>query len=114
MNWPLRIALLAGAVWLLFFVWRSVRGSRMQAETSFFWIAFSALLVLLGAFPQLIIGIAHAIGVESPVNFVFLCVIFLLILRIFSLDRKLDRVRNQMIRMTQQYAIEHREEGKQE
>lgn len=114
MNLVLRIILLIGALWMLAYVARSVRASKMKAETSFYWIAFSVLLVLIGVFPQAIIWLAKEIGIESPVNFVFLSVIFLLILRIFSLDRKLDKLQSQFTRLIQQYAIDHREEGRKE
>ena len=108
MTVTLRVMLLIGAVWMLFYVVRSVRKSRMKAETTFYWILMAVLLVVMGAFPDLVFRAAQAIGIESPVNFVFLLIIFLLIVHLFSMDRKLEKAKHQLTQLTEQYAIDHR------
>ena len=109
MPLTLRLLLLAGALWMLVFVIRSVRKSRMSAETSFYWIAFAALLVLMGAFPGIVFWITNRIGIESPVNLVFLVILFLLLVHVFSMERKLEKVQHQLTQLTQQYAIDKKE-----
>lgn len=78
----------------------------MSAETSFYWIAFAALLVLMGAFPGIVFWVTDKIGIESPVNLVFLVILFLLIVHVFSMERKLEKAQHQLMQLTQQYAID--------
>ena len=107
MTITLRVLLLLGALWMTTYVVRAVRRSRMKAESSFFWIFTVSLLVLMGAVPEIVFWAAGAIGIESPVNFVFLIVIMLLIIRLFSVDRKLEKAQHQLTQLTEQYAIDH-------
>ena len=52
---------------------------------AFFWIVFSFVLMVIGVFPGIAMFFAKVVGVQSPVNFVYLVVIFLLLLRTFML-----------------------------
>lgn len=105
MALSLRIILLLGAIWLLFYVLSSVRRSRMRTVDSFFWIAVAVLFVVLGIFPGLVIGLSKCIGVESPANLLFLLVVFLLIVHIFAMDRKIAKLQHQLQEMVQRTAI---------
>ena len=107
----LRIILLLGAVWLLSHVLRSVRRSGMKTTDSFSWIALAVLFVVLAVFPHLLIALAKWIGVDSPANLLFLLVTFLLIIKIFSMDRKIAKLQQQMLEMVQRTAIKECEEG---
>lgn len=106
----LRIILLLGAVWLLSHVLRSVRRSGMKTTDSFSWIALAVLFVVLAVFPHLLIALAKWIGVDSPANLLFLLVTFLLIIKIFSMDRKIAKLQQQMLEMVQRTAIKECEE----
>lgn len=105
MSLPLRIILIVGAVWLLFYVLRSIHHSRMRTGDSFFWIALAALFVIMGAFPGLVFGISGWVGVESPANFLFLLVVFVLIVKIFAMDRKIAKQQHQILELVQRSAI---------
>ena len=110
MSLAMRILLIIGACWMLTFVLRSVRRSRMRTEESFFWIAFAVLMVILAAFTDIIGTLSGWIGVESPANLIFLMVIFLLILKIFALDRKAAKLQHQLTELIQRKAIEGAQE----
>ena len=112
MSVPVRILLLAGAVWTFIYVFRCIRKEKMKDDESFYWIIAAGVLVLLAVFPEIITELAWALGVESPVNLVFLIVIFMLIFKIFFMDRKLAALRHQTTEMIKKTAIEKLNEEK--
>ena len=112
MSVPVRILLLAGAVWTFIYVFRCIRKEKMKDDESFYWIIAAGVLVLLAVFPEIITELAWALGVESPVNLVFLIVVFMLILKLFFMDRKLAALRHQTTEMIKKTAIEKLNEEK--
>ena len=90
MSVYLRILLVIGSIITLLFVLHKVKQSKMQVFDTIVWVAFSVLLVLLGAFPRIVMIIKSLIGIESSVNCVFLLIIFFLIVEQFGLSVKLS------------------------
>lgn len=82
----------------------------MQIADSLYWIIFVAILVILSIFPQIANYACIWLGVISPVNFVFLAIIFLLLLKVFSLSVKISFLENKLQNLVQEYAIDKLEE----
>lgn len=101
----LRLFLIVGSLAAAVNVLRRVRKSRMTMENSIFWVLFSLVLVLLGAIPEIAEWFSGLLGVQSPVNLVYLMVIFLLLVRVFIQDQRLARQESQITRMAQTMAI---------
>lgn len=70
-----------------------------------FWMAFPAALVILSVFPGIATWAAKMLGVQSPVNFIFLAVIFILIVKIFSLSLRISQLDTKIRTLTQEIAI---------
>jgi len=64
-------------------------------------------LVVVSVFPDIIILISNWIGIESPANFVFLCIIFLLLLKVFLLSLHISKQQYQIQQLAQIVAIEN-------
>lgn len=105
MSITVRVLLLIGALSSFVYVFLNIRKSKMKAEEAFFWIGTAGLLVVLAVFPGFATWLSWVIGIESPANLVFLVVIFLLVMKIFLLDRKLAAMRHQMTELIQNTAI---------
>jgi len=101
----LRVLLIAGALLTAIFFVRLIRKRRLQIDHTIFWMLFSMLLLLIAIFPQIITWLAGILGFVSPANFVFLMIIFLLILRLFSVTLKISRLEQQVASLTQNLAI---------
>lgn len=112
MNITLRVFLVVSAVAVLYFVVRKIRKSKFEASDSIFWLFFIALLVVLAAFPQVSYGLAGILGFESPSNFVFLCVIAILLIRIFSLTAKVSLMRTKLDSLVQEVALDRNERAR--
>ena len=112
MSWAMRVLLIIGSVITAFYVLKKIRRSRMRTEDSLFWLFFALILVILGVFPGIAIGVSEWIGVQSPANLVFLVVIFLLIVRVFMMDQQLSKLRQQVTNTVQRVALDELEEKK--
>lgn len=105
MNLTLRIFLVVSAIAVLYFVIRKIKKSKFEAGDSIFWLLFIVLLVLLGLFPQISYSLSRIFGFESPSNFIFLCVIAILLIRVFSLTAKVSLLRTKLDSLVQEVAI---------
>lgn len=106
MSNSIRIMLLIGAVFTFIYVFKGVKKARFRAQETFFWLFISLIFVLLSIFPMIVDWLSRLLGVSSPINLVFLVVIFLLMIKIFSMDRKAAKMEHQMTEMTQKVAID--------
>ncbi len=94
----LRILLFISSFLSFIFVARRLKKSEVKLYDTTFWILLSAVFVVLSAFPGIGIGLAELIGVQSPVNLIFLIIIFCLLahcfvqsLRFSALEDKFER-----------------------
>lgn len=101
----LRIVLMLGAFLNFIFVCIKLRRSQLKFTSAFFWIFFSAILLLLGAFPQIGIVCAKEFGVISPVNFIYLVIIALLVLRSFLLTIRVSELENKLHELVEELAV---------
>ncbi len=106
MSSSVRILLLIGAVFTFLYIFKGVKKSRFRAQETFFWLFLSLLFVLLGIFPGIVDWMSRMLSVASPINLVFLVVIFLLLIKIFAMDRKIARLEHQATEMSQKIAID--------
>lgn len=105
MNISLRLFLAVSALIVLYFVVRRIKKSRFEAADALFWLFFIFALVVLALFPQISYGLSGVLGFESPSNFVFLCVIGILIMRVFSLTAKTSLMRMKLDSLIQEIAL---------
>lgn len=102
----LRVILLIAAIGLVVFLLHSIKKSRMSIEDALFWMGFSFLILLMSIFPEIPSFLSDTIGFMSPVNFVFLFFIFVLIIRDFLSNRRISQLENRVKELTQQIALD--------
>jgi len=95
------IVSIANCVWVL----QRIRKAQVKIEDTVFWILFSALLVLMSLFPKIVDWGAKLLGIQSSVNFIFLVIIFILILKVFRMTMKLSVLESKLAAFAQSYAI---------
>ena len=105
MLMPLRIILLISSILLFLFIYRKLKKSQLQLMEAFFWITFSAIILVLGIFPEIGIYFAKVFGVISASNFIFLSIISLLIIKSFLLTIKVSSLEQKVINLVQEIAI---------
>ncbi len=105
MNYILRIFLLTGSVITFVFISRYIKKSRVRIEDTMFWVIFAAVLVVIGVFPDIPLCISRFLKIESPANFVFLRIIFVLLINRFFMSMKISRLEIKLRELTQYIAI---------
>lgn len=108
MSLSLRIALIVISALTMIFVLRKIRKSQMKIDDAVFWIIASFFFVIVSIFPIIIDFASDLFNIISPVNFLFLCVIFVLLLKVFFQSVKMSQIENKLQTLIQTYAIEHR------
>ncbi len=101
--------LIFGAVLMTYYILKRIRQSKLQIEYSIFWIIFAGILLVFSIFPFLVAMLTRAIGMELPVNFIFLFFIFILILKAFFQTIETSALENKVRNLTQRLAIEEKD-----
>ena len=110
MSLALRILLIfcsAGSFW---YIIRRIKKAQIRIEDSIFWIFFWAVIVLLSLFPEMVYFFTNLLGVMSPVNFVYLVIIFILLLKVFLMSIKLSQLENKIKNLAEEIAINQKKE----
>ncbi|HFR3714880.1 TPA: DUF2304 domain-containing protein [Streptococcus suis] len=100
-----QILLILTAVLASTFILLNIRKSNIQIENSIFWFFFSAVLVIFACLPEMITRLSRWIGIESPANFVFLAIIFLLILNQYRMTLKQAKLEMKLRELIQYIAV---------
>ena len=108
MSIVLRILMLIGAVSLLIFMLKRIRQSKLKIEYAVFWIVFAAVLVFMSLFPFVFYWISDLIGFQSPINMIYLVIIFILIVKLFLTSLQISQLENKIDNLVQKIAIEKR------
>ena len=83
-----------------------IRKSKMQIDDAVFWVVFSVMLIVFAVFPRIIYILTDITGIQSPANLMFLVIIFVLILKIFSMSIKISVLESKLVKLVQELALE--------
>lgn len=108
MSIYIRILLIIGACSLMAFMFKKIRQSKLKIEYTIFWFCFSSVLVLMGIFPKVVSKVSRILGFKSPVNMVFLIIIFILIVKLFFNTIQISALENKIDSLAQQIAIDRK------
>ncbi len=105
MSAQLGLLLVAGSIFTFLFMMRLIRKAAVRIEDSIFWILFSFLLIILSAFPGIAFFLSDVLKVQSPINLVYLVIIFVLIVNQFYMTLKISRMMIRQKELIQQIAL---------
>lgn len=106
MNLTLRLLLVVCAALAVALMLRKIRKGQMAIADATFWFLFGLSLLVLAIFPQIAYFFSNLFNVESPSNFVFLYVIAVLFVKVFSLSAQVSQLRSKQAFLTQEVALE--------
>lgn len=78
MSVGLRIGLLLASIMVMVLIIVTIHKQRLNIKYSIVWILWSLLTLLMAAFPETFYGLSDFLGIQMPVNTVFLIMIGLL------------------------------------
>lgn len=109
MSTVLRITLIVVCVAACTYVLRKIRRAQMEIDDAIYWILVSIALVIISIFPQIPDFFSDLLGIQSPSNFVFLAVIFIVICKLFSLSLEVSLLKQKLKSTIQNVAIREKE-----
>ena len=83
-----------------------IRKAKMQIEDAVFWVLFSFLLILLAVIPRVLYFFTELLGMQSPANLLFLVIIGLLLMKVFSMSIKMSLLEEKLKTLAQNEALE--------
>lgn len=108
MGIVLRLLLIAASLSTMLYILRRIRHAKLQIEYAIFWLIFSGMLLVVSVFPSVMIMITRAVGMQSPINCVFLLVIFALMIKLFMQTIEHSQLEDKLKQLTQRLAIEEK------
>lgn len=111
MGSGLRIILIVSAILLFLYMIKKIRQSKMKIEHTIFWLFFSVILIIMGIFPRIVYIVSKWMGFQSPVNLVFLMIIFILIVKNFLATLQISQLENKVDNLVQYVAIEKKHDN---
>ena len=114
MSLVLRIVLIAASLLTTLYIMKKIRNSKAQIEDAIFWILLAFMLIVISIFPGIPTMISQMLGIMAPVNFLFLFMIFVLLVKIFSMSLKVSALETRLRNLTQDIAIRNKKEDEYE
>lgn len=108
MGFVLRLLLIFASLFTTLYILKRIRQAKLQIEYAIFWLLFAGVLIVMSIFPSLMIMLTRAVGMQSPINCVFLVVIFTLMLKIFMQTIEHSQLEDKVKQLTQRLAIEEK------
>lgn len=109
MSLTLRILLIVVSILASLLVLKKIRKTQMNVVDSIFWIFFSLLLVFISIFNNVVVFFTNLFGIESPSNFVFLAIIFVIIIKLFMLSVQVSQLKTRLTSLVQSVAIKEKQ-----
>lgn len=111
MSGIIRFLLIIGAILLFFYMIKRIRQSKVKIEASIFWLVFSVLLIFMGIFSPVVYWVSDLLGFQSPISFVFLTIIFILIVKNFFMTIQISQLEHKVDELTQRIAIDRKNDN---
>lgn len=106
MTVMLRICLIVASILTMFGIMHKIRRSKVRIEDSIYWVLFSIILIIFSVFPQVAYWLSDLVGTYSPSNFIFTLVIFLLLVKIFSMTVRMSQLETRLQELVQKIALD--------
>lgn len=97
----LLLCALVAAVWIL----KKIYKSKVRLGDAIYWFCMAVILAVLGLFPDIAVWCSKMIGIETPVNFVFLFILALVIEKLFTLSIKVSQLEDKITILSAEVAL---------
>lgn len=103
------MVLVAASVGTLGIVLGRIRKSKLNIDDSIFWILLVFMFVVFAVFPSVPDALASLLGIYSTANFLFLFMIFILVMRLFSMSMRVSALEDKIKSLVQEMALRDKE-----
>lgn len=112
MTATLQIILILASIITFIFVISKIRKSQLNIQDAVIWILLCLLLIVMSICLPFINKLAHMLGFISTSNFVFLMIIFLLLIIVFTQTVKLSLLNEKVKNLNHYIALKESSEFK--
>ena len=100
-----RVVLVVVSIGTLATVLKRIRKAKLTIEDSIFWILLAMMFVVFALFPIVPDTLARLLGIYSTANFLFLFMIFILLMRMFSMSMRISTLEDKIRKLVQELAL---------
>ena len=104
-----RVILVIFSLLTMSFMMRKIRQAKVQIEAAMFWVIVALILVVFSLFPGVADACARLLGIYSTPNFLFLFMIFLLMVKVFSMTLQVSQMESKQKELVQKIALAQKE-----
>lgn len=104
MSISLRLGLLIASLSVLIFIILTVVHKKLNIKYSIVWILWALLSLLMAIFPETFYGLSGLLGIQMPVNTVFLIMTALLYALTFYVYTTMTKQTDQIVKLTYEIA----------
>ena len=104
MNIGLRAWLVVAALVVFALILFTITKKKLNIKYSIVWLLWSILTLILAIYPEIFYQFAHFMGIEMPVNAVFLIMIALLYALVFFVYSTISKLNEELIQLTYEIA----------
>lgn len=113
MSNTLRIVLMISALITVVWILRKIYKCKVKLADAIFWFCMALILAVLGIVPEIAYWCAEIIGIQAPVNFIFLFILALMIEKVFTLSIVVSQLQDKITVLSAEVALRnHNEESK--
>ena len=105
MSNTLRVVLMLSALITVVWILRKIYKCKVKLKDAIFWFCMSMILAVLGIVPEIAYWCARVVGVQAPVNFIFLMIIALLIEKIFTMSIIVSQLEDKITVLSAEVAL---------
>ncbi|MBD5393053.1 MAG: DUF2304 domain-containing protein [Lachnospiraceae bacterium] len=109
MSVELRVILLVAAIFSIVWIITRIQKAKVRLEDTFFWVATSVILLVLGLFPRVSYWLASVLGIISPANLLFLIMICLLFEKLLTISILHSQLEDKYVTMAAEMALRCKE-----
>ena len=106
-----RASLIIGSILFFVFLLRTVKKAKFNIDIATLWIIFSLAIIVIAVFPEVVYFFTGLIGIDSPVNGIYLVIIFIMLVMVFGLYMKVSNLEIKINKLTETIAIEKKKKN---
>lgn len=110
MSATLRIVLMLSALITGAWILGKIYKCKVKLKDAIFWFCMALLLAVLGIAPEIAYWCANVIGIQTPVNFVFLLMIALMIEKLFTMSIIISQLEDKVTVLSAEVALRTHDE----
>ncbi len=106
MPLELRIILIIASILILVYILYKIRQAKFNIVDSIFWIVLAVVFLIFAVFPGIASAIASLMGIQTPINFILVFIMVVLLLKVFLQSIRISQQDERIKALSQKIGID--------